>query len=206
MMRMGGERSGFLKLCMAVRAHQVRPVAELERSQVRVLIMAMRIVTGSAIHLPPLEALRPLQCFHNECGLTEASVLVKSDPRKFAERNAGIFREDLARARIVQCAMGAGSTDRGLHVTLRADADEVAVTQVVKIHRRFNRSLRIRLVRGHIYNMLHGGAVTHLAVNARLFIFHILHVEAAALYISQLARMADRADGLIAGGRAEFLP
>src|SRR5207302_1535776 len=77
---------------------------------------------------------------------------------------------------------------------------------VVKIHRRFDRSLRIRLVRGHVSNMLRRRTVTHLTVNAWLSKLHIFHVEAAVFYISQLAGVADGADGLIAGGSAEFLP
>src|ERR1017187_226262 len=166
----------------------------------------MRIVTGSAAHLSLLKALRPLQRFHDERGLTEAPVLVKPNPRKLAERNAGTVREKLTRARIVQFTMGAGGTDRGLHVTLRADANEIAVTSIVEIHWRVNGSLRIRLVRGHVRNMLRRRTVTHLTVNAWLSKLHIVHVEAAAFYISQLAGVADGADSLIAGGSAEFLP
>src|ERR1035437_2663587 len=166
----------------------------------------MRIVTGSAAHLSLLEALRPLQRFHDECGLTEAPVLVKPDPRKLAERNAGIVQEKLTRARIVQFTMGAGGTDRGLHVTLRADANEIAVTSIVEIHRRGNGSLRVKLGRGHVRKVLRRRTVTHLTVNAWLSKLHIFHVEAAVFYISQLAGVTDGADGLIAGGSAEFLP
>ena len=79
MMRMGGERGGVLKLRMALRAHQVQPIAKLYGSHVRIRIVTMRIVTGSAAYLSLLEALRPLQGFHDECGLTEAAILVKPD-------------------------------------------------------------------------------------------------------------------------------
>src|SRR5580704_7895037 len=191
---------------MAVRAHQVRLIAKLYRSQVRSCIVSVRIVTSSAAHLSSLETLRPLQSFHDEGGLTEAPVFVKADPGELTERNAGITREEPARARIVQLTAGARGTDRGLHVTLRTDADEIAVAQVVEIYRRVNRSLRIRLVCGHVHDMLRRRAVTHLAANARLFEFHIVHIEAAASYISELAGVANGADGLIAGGRAELLP
>src|SRR5712671_6574029 len=92
-------------------------------------------------------------------------------------------------------------------MTLRANADEVAIAQIMKIHWRINRALRIRLLAcGHLDDVLRRRSVTHLAINARLFEFHIVHIEAAAFYISQLARVANRADGLITGGSSESLP
>src|SRR5258708_31308939 len=54
--------------------------------------------------------------------------------------------------------------------------------------------------------MLHRRGVAHLAVNARPSELHVFHVEAAAFYISQLAGVANGANGLIACGSAEFLP
>jgi hypothetical protein len=73
---------------MAVRAHQVRLIAKLYRSQVRSCIVSVRIVTGSAAHLTLPETLRPFQRFHDEGGLTETPVLVKAHPGELAERNA----------------------------------------------------------------------------------------------------------------------
>src|ERR1700739_562803 len=91
-------------------------------------------------------------------------------------------------------------------MTLRANADEIAAAQVVEIHWGINRALRGSLVRGHLYDMLRRRAVTHLAINTGLSELHVVHVEAAAFCISQLAGVADRADSLIAGGSAQFLP
>jgi hypothetical protein len=83
---------------MAVRAHQVRLIAKLYRSQVRSGIVSVRIVTGSAAYLSFLETLRPLQRFHDEGGLTEAPVFVKADPGELGERDAEISLEELTSA------------------------------------------------------------------------------------------------------------
>ena len=80
MMGMRGNSAAALKLGVAVRAHQVRLIAKLYRSQVRSCIVSVRIVTGSAAYLSLPETLRPLQSFHDEGGLTKAPVLVKTDP------------------------------------------------------------------------------------------------------------------------------
>src|ERR1022692_4408323 len=91
-------------------------------------------------------------------------------------------------------------------MTLRANADEVAVAQVVKIHWWVTRWLEIRFVYGHLHDMLGRWAVTHFTANSWLFEFHIVHIKAAAFYISELAGVANGTDSLITGGGAEFLP
>jgi hypothetical protein len=97
-MGMRSEGSTFLKLRMAIRAHEVGLIAKLRRSQVRSRIVSVRIVTVSAAYLPFPETLRTLQRFNDEGGLTEAPVFVKTDPREFAERNAGTTSKELAGA------------------------------------------------------------------------------------------------------------
>src|SRR5580692_8117272 len=127
---------------MAGRAHQVRLIAKLYRSQVRSGIVSVRIVTGSAAHLSLPKTLRPFQRFHDEGGLTEAPVLVKAHSGELAERNAWISWEELTSAGIIQLTAGAGGTDRGLPVALPANAVEIAVAQIMKIHWRIQRCFR----------------------------------------------------------------
>ena len=88
----------------------------------------MRIVTGSAGYLALLEALRSFQRLYDKCRLPEAAVLVKTDSRELAERDAWVANIKPIRARVVQFAGRAGRADGRLHMALPTDAHEVPVS------------------------------------------------------------------------------
>lgn len=118
MMRMRGELRLILELRMAAGAHLIGIVAKLQSCGIRRFIVSVRIVAGPATHLPFLEAFRALQRLHNERGLAESAVLVEAFPREFAERDHWIAHEEAARGGVVQLSVGAGRTNRRLHVAL----------------------------------------------------------------------------------------
>src|SRR5438132_14307089 len=76
---------------------------------------------------------------------------------------------------------------------------------LVEIHRRIQRILRMVVMLTHFYNVTTGRTMTHLAIDSRLLEFHVIDVEPPALGIPQPAGMAHRANCLIAGRGVEPL-
>ena len=62
------------------------------------------------------------------------------------------------------------------------------------------------VVLGHFYDVPTGRTVAHLTVDPRLLKLKMIGLETCSISIPQLAGMAHRANGLIAGRRVKFLP
>src|SRR5207302_1885074 len=76
----------------------------------------------------------------------------------------------------------------------------------MKVHRRIKGLLGEMLIRYHLRDVLRRGTMEHFAVNSGFSELHILHVEAAAFHVSQLAGVTDSANGLVTSSSVEFFP
>src|SRR5882762_815584 len=147
-----------------------------------------------------LEALRPLQGLNHEGGLPKPPILVEPFAGKLSKRLSHQVSEEIAVRRIVQFPGGARSADGRLHVTLRANRDEFSIVDPIEVYRRTLRRFRVELSGSCRHHVVCGGPVTHFAIDAWLFEFQVIDVETTAFHISQLAGVADGANGLVAGG------
>src|SRR5271170_3268160 len=168
--------------------------------------MAVRIVAGAAGRLSFQEALRSLQRFDDERGLTKPAVPVESFSRKLAEGNALIAHEEITSAGIVDFAVRSGNAKRRLHVALRADGNEIAITDLGEIHRRIERPFVVGVSVVHRGDVALGWTMAHLAVDAWLAEFAMGGRWVAGIEFVQLAGVADRAIRLVGGGGIGIFP
>ncbi len=198
---------GFVRqLRMAIDAHAIRLILELQRGVVGRPVVAVGIVAASATGVALAEALGALECLDHKGGLAEAAVFVEALAGELAEGHGSVAQEESPRARIVQFAGGTCRMHVRLQVTLRADADEVTVVEAIELDRRIERVLTVDLTRGYDRDVGRGGPVAHLAANTRFAEDKIVSVEAAAFDIPKLAGMTDGAVRLVVRIDAELLP
>src|SRR6266700_1845488 len=153
-----------------------------------------------------LETLRAFQRFNYERCLPKPPVFVKALSGELPEPLPQAVSEELSRGNIIQFTVGPRIADCRLHVALRTNGGRLSAVDLVEIHGRIQRILRMVVMLTHFYNVTTGGTMTHLAIDSRLLEFHVIDVEPPALGIPQPAGMAHRANCLIAGRGVESLP
>ena len=127
MVRVRRYRGVTLKLRVASHAHSVRLVREFHGGCIRGGIVAVGIMAGTAAYLALPEALRTLECLDNERRLTKSAVFIETLAREISKRNPKIVAEEGTGGHVVQFARWTGSTNRRLHMALRANTHEITI-------------------------------------------------------------------------------
>src|SRR5437879_5228376 len=127
----------------------------------------MRVVTGSASHVPLFETFGPHQGLGDEGRLAEAAVLVEALARELRVRAYRIGLEELPFGRVIELSRGARLADGRLHVTLGADRHELARADLREIDGRIDGALRVRLALEDRLDVPRRWPVAHLAVDSR---------------------------------------
>src|SRR5438445_2573416 len=203
---MPAESGRVSELAVTTSTHQVRFGAKFQRRWIRSRIAGMRIMASPAAYFGLLETLRAFQRFNYERCLPKPPVFVKALSGELPEPLPQAVSEELSRGNIIQFTVGPRIADCRLHVALRTNGGRLSAVDLVEIHGRIQRILRMVVMLTHFYNVTTGRTMTHLAIDSRLLEFHVIDVEPPALGIPQPAGMAHRANCLIAGRGVESLP
>jgi len=184
-----GRHGLALKASVASHAHKIGPVPEFQRCRVRGrivsrLIMRVRVVASATTRLSFPEALRTLERLNNKCCLPKSPVFIKTFAGKVTKWNPEAIAEEPSGWQIIQFTGRASSTNRRLHVTLRANANEVTTAHIMEIHWRIERLLGLVVAHRPINKMLKRRPMAHFAIDARLAELQIVRLEATTLHIA----------------------
>src|SRR5215831_856181 len=168
--------------------------------------MAVRIVACHTTHAALFEALGTLQRLHHKRRLPKASIFVKALSRELPVRLAQTGGRKVSRRNIVQFPVGPGSSNGGLHMTLRANRDRRLTFDFLKVDGWAQGILRVVAFLVRFHDVLAGRAVAHFAIDFGLLEFYMIDGETFALCVSQLAGMAYRAVSLITGCGIQLFP